>query len=141
MNTRPITPLKALGLAAVLLGGAMAGSMAEAHPRGRVGVWIGGPFWWPGYWGYPYVVERPVIVQPPAEPLVLQPSAAQQNQLWYYCRDAQMYYPYVTSCPSPWQEVPATPAPATSASPEAASAPAPAPVRTAPAPVPPAKGK
>lgn len=146
MNKPLATSLKVVGLAAVLLAGAMTAPIADAHPRGRVGVWIGGPFWWPGYWGYPYVVERPVIVQPPAEPLVVQPSAAQQNQLWYYCRDAQMYYPYVTSCPSAWQEVPATPAPAPAAAAEPAptaspTAPAAAPGRTAPAPVPPARNK
>jgi hypothetical protein len=149
MNARFTTPLKALTLAVALLAG-LAPAIADAHPRARVGVWIGGPFWWPGYWGPPLVVERPVIVhQQPVEPLVVQPSAAQQNHLWYYCRDAQMYYPYVTSCASPWQEVPATSsptaAPAAAATPEApapapapAATPAPAASRTAPAPVPPA---
>lgn len=154
---------KVLALAAVLVAGAVAPSVADAGPRGRVGVWIGGPLWWPGYWGpgywgpgwgypgwgYPTVVERPIYVQPHVEPVYVQP-APPQNHLWYYCRDAQMYYPYVTSCPSPWQEVPAT-APAAAAleaaSPATSSAPAPvpaaspatAPSRTAPAPVPPAK--
>lgn len=146
MNARFATPFKAITLAAALLTG-LAPAIADAHPRARVGVWIGGPFWWPGYWGPPMVVERPVIVHSqPAEPLVVQPSAAQQNHLWYYCRDAQMYYPYVTSCPSPWQEVPATSAPAapaavvTPAAPTAPTTPAPAAAasRTAPAPVPPA---
>lgn len=150
MNTRVALPLKAAVLATALAAG-LAPTIADAHPRARVGVWIGGPFWWPGYWG-PVVVQRPVVVQPPAEPLIVQPSAAQQTHLWYYCREAQMYYPYVTSCPSAWQEVPATPAAAEAASPEAPAAaaapatpaPAAAPVpaaaasRTAPAPVPPA---
>lgn len=145
MKARLAAPLKALALVSALLTG-LAPAVADAHPRARVGVWIGGPFWWPGYWGPPLVVERPVVVQPPVEPLVVQP--AQQAHLWYYCRDAQMYYPYVTSCPSPWQEVPATPAatapvapaaPAAAATP-AAPAPAATPSRTAPAPVPPAPG-
>ena len=145
MNARLAVPLKALTLAAALAA-ALAPALAEAHPRGRVSVWIGGPFWWPGYWG-PMVVERPVVVQPPAEPLVVQP--AQQAHLWYYCREAQMYYPYVTSCPSPWQEVPATATPAAPATPAQAAVPAqpaaPAPAaaasRTAPAPVPPAPNR
>jgi hypothetical protein len=146
MNARFATPFKAIAVAAALLAG-LAPAITDAHPRARVGIWIGGPFWWPGYWGPPMVIERPVIVHPqPAEPLIVQPSAAQQNHLWYYCRDAQMYYPYVTSCPTPWQEVPATPAPAapataaTPATPATPAAPAPAatPTRTAPAPVPPA---
>ena len=114
-------------------------SEAEARPRARVNVWVGGPFWWgiPFGYGFPYVVERPVIVQPPVEP-VFMPSATQQSHSWYYCREAQMYYPYVTSCPSAWQEVPATPEPAA----EPASAPAtPAtPTTRAPGtPVPPAR--
>jgi hypothetical protein len=150
MNTNRFSPrLRALAMAtAVALGlGLAASTDAEAHPRGRVhfGVWLGGPMWWGGPYGYPYgspyVVERPVIVQAPAEPLVVVPSAAQQAQSWYYCRDAQMYYPYVTQCPSAWQEVPATSAPAAVAE---SPAPAPAPVPAAPTgrtsgrPVPPA---
>ncbi|MBL0729740.1 hypothetical protein [Piscinibacter sp. HJYY11] len=150
MNIRLALPLKSLVLATALAA-SLAPALAEAHPRARVGVWIGGPFWWPGYWG-PLVVQRPVVVQPPAEPLFVQPSAAQQTHFWYYCREAQMYYPYVTSCPSPWQEVPATTAaepasaeapaaaqaPAIPAAPAAAPVPAAAASRTAPAPVPPA---
>ncbi len=146
MNAKLAPPLKAITLAAALLAG-VAPTIADAHPRARVGVWVGGPFWWPGYWGPPMVVERPVIVQQPVEPLVVQP--AQQAHLWYYCRDAQMYYPYVTTCASPWQEVPATAAPqapaqpATAAVPAAPTAPAPAATgsRTAPAPVPPAPNR
>ena len=115
-----IASVVALGLAAVT-------QEADARPRARVNVWVGGPFWWGipfGYgYGYPYVVERPVIVQPPVEPVFI-PSATQQSHSWYYCREAQMYYPYVTSCPSAWQEVPATPEPA--ADPAAAPAATPA---------------
>ena len=127
-----IASVVALGLAAVT-------QEADARPRARVNVWVGGPFWWgiPFGYGFPYVVERPVIVQPPVEP-VFMPSATQQSHSWYYCREAQMYYPYVTSCPSAWQEVPATPEPAA----EPASAPAtPAtPTTRAPGtPVPPAR--
>jgi hypothetical protein len=127
MSSNPLsTGLKIVTLAAVLATGTVSTAPAEAHPRARVNVWLGGPLWWPGYWGpYPYVVERPVVVQAPAEPLVVQPSAAQQAQVWYYCRDAQMYYPYVSSCASPWQEVPATPAPAAPTAPAASPAPAP----------------
>lgn len=134
---------KTLALSAALVATAMAAPAADAHTRGRISVWVGGPFWWPGYWGYPMVVERPVIV-PPAEPLVVEPLAPQAH-LWYYCREAQMYYPYVSTCPGGWQEVPATVTPATAApapAPAAASGAVPAaPARTAPAPVPPARAK
>ncbi len=135
--------LRAVVIAAVMgLGLVAVADPAEARPRARVNVWVGSPFWWgiPFAYGYPYVIERPVIVQPPVEPVFV-PSAMQQSHSWYYCRDAQMYYPYVTSCPSPWQEVPATPepaAPAATAAPEAAATPAPA-KRTPAAPVPPAR--
>ncbi len=150
MNTRRCLTLQALAMAALLGAASLAPTPADARPRARVQVWVGGPLWWhghwgpgywgPGYWGPgswgPVIVPRPVVVTPaPEEPLIV-PSAP-QVYLWYYCRDAQMYYPYVTSCPSPWQEVPAT------AAPEPADAPAPAepaaPARTAPAPVPPAR--
>ena len=136
--------LRAVVIAIVLgLGLAAVADQAEAHPRARVNVWMGGPFWWgmPFGYGYPYVVERPVIVQPAVEPVFV-PSATQQSQSWYYCREAQMYYPYVTSCPSAWQEVPATPTPPAPAvadtTPPPASAPAAAP-RAQGKPVPPAR--
>ena len=135
MKSRFAIGMRAVGLVCVLALGLVATGAADARPRGRAhfGVWIGGPLWWPGMYGYgyPHVVERPVYVLPPAEPLVIQPSATQQSNNWYYCREAQMYYPYVTQCPSDWQEVPATPVPA---APEPA---APAPTsRTPAAPVP-----
>jgi hypothetical protein len=135
-NSRFHQALKVLSLAAVLAFGMVATGTAEARGRVNFGVWVGGPLWWgavPFGYGYPYVVERPIIVQP-AEPMVIQPSVTQQSNLWYYCREAQMYYPYVTTCPSAWQEVPATPAPA---APAPAAAPAPV-NRTPAAPVPPA---
>ena len=135
MTKRLHLALHALGVAAVLTLGLAATAAAEAHPRGRVhlGLWVGGPLWWGGWpyaYGYPYAPERTVVVQTPAEPVVVAP--AQQSHTWYYCRDAQMYYPYVTTCASPWQEVPATPAPAVApaAEPSAALAPAPAPATT-----------
>lgn len=29
------------------------------------------------------------------------------EQYWYYCDSAHAYYPYVSSCPEPWRDVPA----------------------------------
>jgi len=49
---------------------------------------------------------RTVIVQEP-EPIVVAPPVS--NQWWYYCRSAGAYYPYVASCPTGWETVPATP--------------------------------
>ena len=33
------------------------------------------------------------------------------KQSWYFCQDSGQYYPYVRSCASAWQEVPAIPPP------------------------------
>jgi hypothetical protein len=135
MNTRLKQGLHAVGIAAVLVLGLTAGAAAEAGGRVSIGIGVGGPYWGWGYarpwyggyygmgygygypygygygYGYPYSYPATVIVHQPA-PTVVAPSAAQQAATWYYCHDAQMYYPYVTSCPSAWQEVPATPPPA-----------------------------
>jgi len=50
----------------------------------------------------------------PPEPVPPEPAPpAQYGQqpiyYYYFCPDAQTYYPYVTSCASPWQPVPTTP--------------------------------
>ena len=50
----------------------------------------------------------PVYVNSPPEPE--QPPYGQPSAYYYYfCQDTQTYYPYVTSCNSPWQPVPAAP--------------------------------
>ena len=36
-------------------------------------------------------------------------SEPAQPSYWYYCRDSQGYYPYVTSCPGGWTKVVPTP--------------------------------
>ncbi len=64
---------------------------------GRVGWWwLVGPSW------YYY----PRAVYPYPDPYV-PPYAAPGAPAWYYCPPAQTYYPYVASCPVPWQVVPA----------------------------------
>jgi hypothetical protein len=46
-------------------------------------------------------------VNVPAAP----PAATAPQQWWYWCNSARGYYPYVNSCPEPWQRVePQTPA-------------------------------
>lgn len=37
------------------------------------------------------------------------PPPAPAGDYYYYCPDSQTYYPYVTSCASPWQQVPVAP--------------------------------
>jgi hypothetical protein len=50
-----------------------------------------------------YVQEAPVYLSgnlPPIQPAVT---------YWYFCASANGYYPYVSTCPSGWQTVPAMP--------------------------------
>jgi hypothetical protein len=78
----------------------------------------GASYWgaWPGWWGpvtYPSVViSSPVVIEP--EPQIFveqgQPApAAPAQQWWYWCAPRAGYYPYVQSCPEPWQRVPPQP--------------------------------
>ena len=48
----------------------------------------------------------PVVVAPPVQPVIQQQAAP---NVWYYCPSSQTYYPYVQSCPTGWQTVPAVP--------------------------------
>ncbi len=52
------------------------------------------------YYPYPYTYAQPLQPQVYAEP---------QQEYWYYCKDPQGYYPYVTSCPGGWLRVVPTP--------------------------------
>lgn len=61
---------------------------------------------------------RPVIVAPPPAPVaVLPPTMAPlptpypAYSYWYYCREANGYYPQVGSCPSPWVQIAPGPPP------------------------------
>lgn len=89
------------------------------HPHGSVqfGIHIGAPLIYPPY--YPYPVYWPRIYIPPVAPVVMAPppvyveqqsaSAAAVPTLepgyWYYCNEAQAYFPYVKQCPGSWQKV------------------------------------
>ena len=93
----------------------------------RGGVFVGAPFYdpfWPYYGygygyglGYPYYYDygypRTTIIRERALPEDYLPPpdevGAPQEQLWYYCRDPQGYYPYVSQCNQAWQPVPAVP--------------------------------
>ena len=60
-----------------------------------------------GFYGaptYPYVA--PLVYAPP-EPMVMV-SQAQPN-VWYYCAPSKAYFPYVQSCTTDWQVLPAMP--------------------------------
>jgi hypothetical protein len=97
----------------VVLALVMAGmaSSASAHgPRGRVGVYFGGPVWSPIWYPPPYYYPPQVVVVPSAPPPVYveqqQQSAPESGQqYWYYCASAKGYYPYVKDCPDGWQKI------------------------------------
>jgi hypothetical protein len=96
------------------------GIAGNAYAWARVGVFVGGPVYYPYAPPVPYYYyPPPPVVVAPAAPTVYvergQPSAdggpAQQPGTWYYCESAKAYYPYVKQCASGWREVPATPPP------------------------------
>ena len=78
------------------------GHFYPGHVHGAVvvGAAFVGVGYWPGYYYPPaYYAPPPVYYAPPPPPA----------SYWYYCAQLNAYYPYVPSCPGPWQPVPATP--------------------------------
>lgn len=95
-----------LATAALLL---LAAHPAQAH-RGHFGggIWVG-PTWPAFVYPAPIYTPPPVIVREAPQPIYLQPQ--QTRQYWYYCREAEGYYPYVKNCPGGWQKVVPAPGP------------------------------
>ena len=69
------------------------------HHHGHGAIFLGGsfglydPFYYPyAYAPYPYAYAAPVGGEAPAN-------------VWYLCPTANTYYPYVATCPVPWQLV------------------------------------
>ncbi len=109
----------------IFLGTLASGSAMAQHVR--FGVYLGAPFYGPGYYPYapyypyyPYGVPAygypPVAVAPASPPAYVEQGAAplasapaQPAESWYYCADSKTYYPYVKECPAGWQRVPAQP--------------------------------
>lgn len=94
------------------------GHWIHSRHGGRLGWWwVAGGLWYfyprPVY-PYPNPYVPPVVVQSSPPVYVEQPQSAVSPpapaaQTWYYCAQAQAYYPYVAECPGGWQPVPATP--------------------------------
>ena len=108
------------------------GHWHHAWHNGRFGWWfaVGGIWYWypePVY-PYPTIVgpavfaeepppPPPVVVEqappPPPPAVVVQAPSAPPGQpapqFWYFCAESKTYYPYVSSCVGPWQQVPAAP--------------------------------
>jgi hypothetical protein len=59
------------------------------------------------YYGYPYAY--PYAYPYPAPYLPAGAPAAAVQDVWYFCPPSKAYYPYVSSCSVPWQQVPAQP--------------------------------
>jgi len=96
---------------------------------GGRGGWHGGGWGWGGAWIVPALIggaiaydltrPQPVYVQPAPVyvpnyapsylPFYAAQAAPVAAQNWYFCAAANNYYPYVSSCPSGWQVVPAMP--------------------------------
>lgn len=112
-----------LALVAMLAGIAAAGS-ASAHgyrhgPRVSFGFVFGPPVFWGNpypYHYYPPAYYYPPVVAAPAAPTVYieRPDARSEPEraqdYWYYCPEAQAYYPYVKQCAKGWQKVSPQPA-------------------------------
>ena len=77
------------------------GGWIHGNHNGRAG------WWWVvnGNW---YFYSAPVYPYPDpyVPPVVATPAPA--GQYWYFCRNPQGYYPYISRCLVPWRAVPAT---------------------------------
>ena len=78
------------------------------------GPWYPYYYWppYPSYYGprypYSYYPAPPVVIQ--QQPSVNVEPESQPSDYWYYCEDAQAYYPYVKECSDGWMKVvPETP--------------------------------
>ncbi len=126
-------------IAAAAIVGTLVTTLAWAHHGGRhfhhhnharVGVYVGAPLLWSPWWYAPYPYYPQTVVVRPAAPVVYveqadaaaapsgaamlapAPQAEAPQQFWHYCADSKTYYPYVSTCASPWQRViPHTPPP------------------------------
>lgn len=126
LNTKQVLMAAAAVSFVVLSGSASADRGYHHHRGGRVhfGLTLGVPLWYPGpYYYHPppvygYPSYPPAVVVRPAptvyvereDQVALDPVPPARIQYWYFCRDADAYYPYVKECPSPWERVPARPA-------------------------------
>ena len=108
MRHRGYGPL-AVGLVALIALLASSAMPGQAGGRVFVGVGVGVPLWYPYPYpyAYPYPVYAPPVVQQSQPPAYVEQEAPapSQTQYWYYCQDAQAYYPYVRECPGGWMQV------------------------------------
>ena len=60
-------------------------------------------YYYPPRYPYPYYAAPPVVIQ--QQPSVYVEPEPQESNYWYYCQNAQAYYPYVKECPDGWMRV------------------------------------
>ncbi len=103
---------------AVASGSAVAGGWhGHGHSRVVVGFNFGYPVGWyaPWYYAPPAYYYPPAVYAPPTPTTyversdVAEEAPAQPPATWYFCREANGYYPYVKQCPGGWMRVPAQP--------------------------------
>lgn len=81
------------------------GSWHHGHHHGRIGWWwVVGPSWY-FYSGPVYPYPNPYV--PPV--VVVSHTVVDDTDYWYYCEDADDYYPYVEECAGEWIPIPAEP--------------------------------
>lgn len=78
-----------------------------SRPRIGFGIIVGAPALW--YYSPPPYYP-PLVVVPSAPPVYIERGSAPSVPdlpagYWYYCADAQAYYPYVKECRGAWQQV------------------------------------
>lgn len=90
-------------------GSAFAGGGHHHHhgSRTQFGVYIGGPVY-PWYYPPPvYYPPRVIVVPAPPPPVYIEQAPSYNaSQYWYFCQQANAYYPQITDCPAGWIRVP-----------------------------------
>lgn len=109
MKTLTRTALIAAG-ALLLVGSSVADSRHHGHRyhhghgHSSFGIYFGTP------WYYPppvYIPPRVIVVPAPQAPVYIeQAPVPSSNQYWYFCQQANAYYPQVPDCPDGWIRVP-----------------------------------
>jgi hypothetical protein len=107
---------KALAATMLTVMAAAAASPAWADRRGhhhhgghvRFGIVLGAPLFWPHHHYQPYYPRTVVIREEPRtyiEKSDAPDASPSSSGYWYYCRSADMYYPYTQHCPGGWERV------------------------------------
>ena len=110
---------KIVSILAIVLMGITATASVSAHGyyrggRAHFGVFIGAPAFWgypsPYYYYPPAYNYPPAYVAPASSPVYIERGDARSGpepaqDYWYYCPEAEAYYPYVKQCAKGWQKV------------------------------------